>query len=106
MSVLIRPAKVGSAIVELLRQNRTGRTQRLLETLLLVDDGDGVEIGRLALCQLVRCDRKTIGPAIDDLCEEGLLSVTTPPFSPETGIGASTYHLRIAKGAQHEHEPQ
>ena len=45
MTVMIRPATVGNAIVELLRQERSGRAQRLLETLLLVDDGDGVEIG-------------------------------------------------------------
>lgn len=97
MTVMIRPTTVGNAIVELLRQKRSGRAQRLLETLLLVDEGDGVEIGVRELCRLAHCEPLTLRLAIADLREEGLLSVNPPP----SGYEPPTYQLRIAKGAWH-----
>ena len=73
----------------------------MLTTLLVLDQGDGVEIGRVALSALMRCDRHTLPPAIDELRAEGLLSVTTPRYAHEMGLQASTY--RLAVGARHEH---
>ena len=104
MTVMIRPATVGNAIVELLRQKRSGRAQRLLETLLLVDDGDGVEIGVRELCRLAHCEPRTMRLAIAELREEGLLSVTPPPPS---GYEPPAYRLRIATRARHhDHRPE
>ncbi len=92
-----KPDLQSRPVVELLCRPRSGRAQRLLCVLLLIDEGNnGVEIGRDTLAALVRCDRTTLNRSIADLVAEGLLDVMTPAYSPAMGIQASTYRLMLA----------
>ena len=93
MTLVIRPARTSIPVVELLRQERSRRAQRLLCVLLVVDEGDGVQIGERGLAHLMRCQLSTLRPAIADLVDEGLLDVFTPPYTPELAQRASTYRL-------------